>query len=85
MSAWTDRILQEFPPDLSRFWVACDPDVVLLDEHVLQSLRDRGFELVSFDDPIVFRAYYEETYRAAWDEGRDPPSPALGFVDKGYP
>lgn len=77
MSAWTDRILQEFPADLSRFWVACDPDVVLLDEHVLQSLRDRGFELVSFDDPIVFRTYYEETYRAAWDEGRDPPSPAL--------
>lgn len=77
MSAWTDRILQDFPADLSRFWVACDPDVVLLDEHVLQSLRDRGFELVSFDDPIVFRAYYEETYRAAWDEGRDAPSPAL--------
>ncbi len=62
MSAWTDRILQEFPADLSRFWVACDPDVVLLDEHVLQSLRDRGFELASFDDPMVFRAYYEETY-----------------------
>ena len=77
MSAWTDRILQEFPADLSRFWVACDPDVVLLDEHVLQSLRNRGFELVSFDDPIAFRSYYEETYRAAWDEGRDPPSPAL--------
>ncbi|MCZ8195621.1 MAG: BREX-3 system phosphatase PglZ [Aquidulcibacter sp.] len=77
MSAWTDRILQEFPSDLSRFWIACDPDLVLLDEHVLQCLRDRGFELVLFDDAVLFRTDYEERYRAAWDEGVAPPSSAL--------
>lgn len=77
MSTWTDRILREFPADLARFWIACDPDLVLLDEHVLQSLRDRGFELVSYDDSMAFRAYYEERYRSAWDQGRNPPSDAL--------
>jgi PglZ domain len=77
MSAWTDRILREFPSDLSRFWIACDPDLVLLDEPVLQSLRDRSFELVSYDDPMAFRAYYEERYRSAWDQGLQPPSAAL--------
>ncbi len=35
MSAWTDRILREFPTELARFWIACDPDDVLLDEGVL--------------------------------------------------
>lgn len=77
MSAWTDRILRQFPVDLSRFWIACDPDSVLLDEHVLQSLRDRGFELVSFEDPMAFRAYYEDRYRPAWDAQQKAPANAL--------
>jgi hypothetical protein len=69
MSAWTDRILREFPPELARFWVACDPDDVLLDEGVLHSLRERGFEVLPFNDPVVFRAEYEERYRRVWDSG----------------
>ena len=77
MSAWTDRILQQFPVELSRFWIACDPDSVLLDEHVLQSLRDRGFELVSFEDPMAFRAYYEDRYRPAWGAQQKAPTDAL--------
>lgn len=35
MSPWIDRILKEFPADLSRLWIAADPDDVLLDEQVL--------------------------------------------------
>lgn len=69
MSAWTDRILREFPTELARFWIACDPDDVLLDEGVLHSLRERGFEVLPFDDSVVFRAEYEERYRDAWDRG----------------
>jgi hypothetical protein len=69
VSAWTDRILSEFPTELARFWIACDPDDVLLDEGVLHSLRERGFEVLPFDDSVVFRAEYEERYRDAWDRG----------------
>lgn len=77
MSTWTDRILQEFPVDLSRFWIACDPDDLLLDERILHSLRERSFEVLPFEDSIAFRTEYEERYRAAWDRGEEGTSKAL--------
>ena len=77
MSAWIDRILSEFPADLSRFWIACDPDDLLLHERILHSLRERGFEVLPFQDSIAFRTEYEERYRAAWDRGEDGSAKAL--------
>ncbi|MBX3589937.1 MAG: BREX-3 system phosphatase PglZ [Burkholderiaceae bacterium] len=77
MSAWIDRILKEFTADLARLWIAADPDDVLLDERVLAGLRERGFELLPFEDSVVFRAEYEERYRAAWDSGESGPAKAL--------
>ena len=77
MSAWIDRILREFPADLARFWIACDPDELLLDERILHSLRERGFEILPFEDSIAFRTEYEERYRAAWDRGEDGSTRAL--------
>lgn len=77
MSGWIDRILQGFPTELSRFWIACDPDDLLLDERILHGLRERGFEVLPFEDPVAFRTEYEERYRAAWDRGDDGSSKAL--------
>ena len=77
MSPWIDRILKEFPADLSRLWIAADPDDVLLDEQVLSGLRERGFELMPFEDSVAFRAEYEDRYRSAWDRGEDAPAKAL--------
>lgn len=77
MSPWIDRILKEFPADLARLWIASDPDDVLLDEQVLSGLRERGFELLPFEDSVAFRAEYEERYRSAWDRGEAAPAKAL--------
>ena len=77
MSLWTERILSHFTADLTRLWVACDPDDVLLDEKLLSGLRGRGFELMLYEDPFAFRAEYEERYRAAWDRGEPGPAPSL--------
>ena len=77
MSPWIDRILKEFPEDLSRLWIAADPDDILLDEQVLSGLRERGFEVLPFEDSIAFRAEYEERYRSAWDGGEVAPAKAL--------
>ena len=55
MSPWIERILKEFPADLSRLWIAADPDDVLLDEQVLSGLRERGFEVLPFEDSVAFR------------------------------
>src|SRR5690606_7510843 len=72
-----DRILKEFPSDLARLWIVADPDNVLLDEQVLCGLRERGFEVLPFEDSVAFRAEYEERYREAWAQGLSAPSPAL--------
>ena len=77
MSAWSDRILQEFPAEISYFWIACDPDSVLRDEGILDRLRERGFEVLPFEDSVVFRTEYEERYRSAWDRGEEGASKAL--------
>ena len=77
MSAWIDRILQGFPTDLSRFWIACDPDDLMLDARILHSLREQGFEVLPFEDPVAFRTEYEERYRAAWDRGEEGSSNAF--------
>ena len=77
MSRWVERILKEFPPELSRLWIAADPDDVLLDEQVLASLRGGGFEVLPFEDSVAFRTDYEERFRGAWDRGEPGAAPAL--------
>lgn len=77
MSQWTDRILSKFTADLTRLWVACDPDDVLLDEKLLSELRSGGFEVMLYEDPFAFRAEFEERYRGAWDRGEPGPAPSL--------
>jgi hypothetical protein len=77
MTAFVDRILQEFHPDLGRFWIVADPDDVLLNEQVLAGLRERGFDVIPFEDSVAFRLEYEERYRSAWDSGSVAPAAAL--------
>jgi hypothetical protein len=36
---------------------------------MLAAIKDRGFDLIPFDDPIAFRFAYESQYRSRWDEG----------------
>jgi hypothetical protein len=37
---------------------------------MLSAIRERGFDLIPFDDPIAFRFAYESQYRGAWDNGQ---------------
>lgn len=69
MSAFANHILSSFPADLARLWIAVDPDDVLLDEAILAGLRERGFELVPFEDSIAFRLIYEDEYLRRWQAG----------------
>ncbi len=67
MSDWRSRILDEFPPQAMNVTIAIDPDCLLLEEKVLKALRNRGFELLSFEDNISFRYIYESRFRSKWD------------------
>ena len=77
MSPWIERIVKEFPADLSHLWIVVDPDDILLNEQVLAVLRERGFDVLLFDDSVTFRVEYEERYRIAWDNGNPGSAVAL--------
>jgi hypothetical protein len=46
-----------------------DPDGLLLEEGMPEGIRERGFELILFEEPIAFRYAYESGYRSRWDCG----------------
>ena len=69
MNSWRDIVLCEFIPQVARLTVVADPDELLLEEGVLAGIRERGFELIPFEDPIEFRYAYEAGFRCRWDQG----------------
>jgi len=69
MSSWRDQILNEFTPKVARLTLVADPDGLLLEEGILEGIRERGFELIPFEDHIAFRYAYESKFRSRWDRG----------------
>jgi hypothetical protein len=53
----------------ARLVLVADPNGLLLQEGILQSLQARGYDLLSYEDPVAFRFTYESTYRSRWDQG----------------
>jgi hypothetical protein len=72
MSSWRDHILKEFTPKVTRLTLVADPDGLLLEEGMLEGVRERGFELIPFEDRIAFRYAYESKFRCRWDRGEHP-------------
>ena len=71
MAYWRDTILKNFKPKISRLTLVADPDGLLTEEGMLAAIRDRGFDLIPFDDPIAFRFAYESQFRSQWDKGQN--------------
>lgn len=69
MSSWRDQFLKEFTPKVARLTLVADPDGLLLEEGILEGVRERGFELIPFEDHIAFRYAYESKFRSRWDRG----------------
>ena len=69
MSNWRDQILAEFVPNVCRLSLVADPDGVLLEEDILAGIRQRGFELLLYEDPVTFRFDYESKFRCPRDRG----------------
>ena len=40
-----------------------------MEEGILAGIRERGFELIPFEDHIAFRYAYETKFRSRWDRG----------------
>jgi len=71
MPNWRDYILQHFRTPVHRLTLVADPDGLMLEEELLAAIRQNGFDLLPFEDPIAFRYAYESGYRQHWDEGQD--------------
>ena len=69
MSSWRDQILREFTPKVARLTLVADPDSLLLEESILADIRERGFQLILFEDHVAFRYAYESKFRSRWDQG----------------
>ena len=69
MPDWRDRILKALTPGVARLTLAADPDGLLLEATLLEAIRERGFEIVTFEEPVAFRFDYESRFRAHWDRG----------------
>jgi len=78
MSSWRDQILKEFTPKVARLTLVADPDGLLLEEGILEAIRERGFELIPFEDHVAFRYAYESKFRSRWDRGEQTDLPAPG-------
>ena len=68
-AGWREEILREFTPGIARLTVVDDPDCLLAETGIVEALRARGFEVVSLDDRIAFRFFYESRYRSRRDRG----------------
>ena len=69
---WRRAILQHFSRESAsagRLTVVADPDELLTEPGVVARLADRGFELITFGDPVAFRYAYESRFRQHWDRG----------------
>lgn len=65
MTAWSDHVTAPFQREFARLWVVSDPDEILLAPTVYRILVQRGFELVTYRDPLAFRYRYETEIRAS--------------------
>ncbi len=71
---WRGPILRHFTPEIAsvaRLTIVADPDELLTEQGVLEAIRDRGFDLIPFEDHVAFRFAYESRYRQRWDRGEE--------------
>lgn len=69
---WRGPILQHFSEasaKAGRLTVVSDPDELITEPGVVERLAARGFELITFGDPVAFRYAYESRFRQHWDRG----------------
>jgi hypothetical protein len=71
---WREPILELFSRDIAsvaRLTVVADPDELLTEPGIVDGIRERGFEIVPFEDHVAFRYAYERRFREVWDNGKE--------------
>lgn len=63
-----DIIINKLNFQENQFILAFDPDNLLSFEDVVDSINGLGFDVINFEDPEMFRYYYEENIRNIIDK-----------------
>lgn len=71
MSNWRDTIIKEFNLQINRLMLVADPDELIFEEDVYNSICAKGFEVIRFQDHVAFRYDYESRVRVRWEKGED--------------
>jgi len=66
---WRSSILKEFIPQVHSITLVLDPDSLMIEETILQTIKERGFSVLLYDDPIEFRYVFETQFREQWENG----------------
>ncbi len=66
---WREQVLADLVPGLAPVTLAADPDRLLLDEDLLAETRARGFELLTWEDPVAFRLAHETRRQTVSGDG----------------
>jgi len=69
MSEWREYIVGRCLPGVARVTAVSDPDGLLRDPGVFQAIQAKGFAILQFEDPVLFRFDYESRFRIKWDAG----------------
>lgn len=59
MADWREAILGEFTPEVARVTIAFDPDGLLLEQNLLDHVRQLGFDAVQLEAEVQVRFVYE--------------------------
>lgn len=65
---WSDRILNEFAPDVALLTIVTDADQIMTAPTVQKALAKRGFEWLPYENEMAFRFLFESKYRYAQEQ-----------------
>lgn len=69
MISWESQLIDRIHPDIAPLWAVEDADGLFRSDKVTRLLADRGADIVLFDDPLMFRYFYEAEMRSRLESG----------------
>lgn len=69
MISWESQLIDRIHPDVAPLLAVEDADGLFRSDKVTRLLADRGADVVLFDDPLMFRYFYEAEMRSRLEAG----------------
>ena len=69
LTSWESKLVERIHPEISPLWAVEDLDGLFRSDRVSRLLTERGASIVLFDDPLMFRYFYEVEMRPRLESG----------------